>query len=38
MKLSVFINPEHEPGDDLSRRLHEHVEQVQLARSPGSAA
>ena len=35
MRLTLFINPEHRPGDSLSRRLSEHVEQVKLARQLG---
>ena len=35
MRLTLFINPEHHPGDALDRRLAEHVEQVRLARQAG---
>ena len=35
LKLSVFVNPEHAPGDDFERRMAEHIEQVELARSLG---
>ncbi|MBM3345079.1 MAG: LLM class flavin-dependent oxidoreductase [Betaproteobacteria bacterium] len=35
MRLTLFINTEHRPNDDLGRRLAEHVEQVRLARQLG---
>ncbi|MGB3187653.1 MAG: LLM class flavin-dependent oxidoreductase [Ornithinimicrobium sp.] len=35
MNLTLFINPEHDPGDDLGGRLAEHVEQVAIARKMG---
>jgi alkanesulfonate monooxygenase SsuD/methylene tetrahydromethanopterin reductase-like flavin-dependent oxidoreductase (luciferase family) len=35
MKLTLFINPEHPPGDALDRRFAEHVEQVRTARQAG---
>jgi alkanesulfonate monooxygenase SsuD/methylene tetrahydromethanopterin reductase-like flavin-dependent oxidoreductase (luciferase family) len=35
MRLTLFINPEHAPGDALDRRLAEHVEQVTVARAAG---
>lgn len=33
MQLSLFVNPEHPPQDDLRRRIAEHVEQVEAARA-----
>ncbi len=35
MKMSLFINPEHRPGDSMPERLQDHVEQVRLARQLG---
>lgn len=35
MNLTLFINPEHPPGDPLSQRFAEHVEQVRVARRAG---
>lgn len=35
LSLSVFINPEHAPGDNFATRMSEHIEQVSLARSLG---
>lgn len=35
MQLSLFVNPEHPPQDDLRRRVAEHVEQVGMARALG---
>jgi alkanesulfonate monooxygenase SsuD/methylene tetrahydromethanopterin reductase-like flavin-dependent oxidoreductase (luciferase family) len=35
VKLTLFINPEHRPGDPLGQRLAEHVEQVRVARQAG---
>jgi alkanesulfonate monooxygenase SsuD/methylene tetrahydromethanopterin reductase-like flavin-dependent oxidoreductase (luciferase family) len=35
VKLTLFINPEHPPGDAVGRRLAEHAEQVRLARQAG---
>src|SRR5262245_22619726 len=35
MKLTLFVNPEHSPGDPLARRLAEHAEQVRVARQAG---
>ena len=35
MRLTLFINPEHAPGDALDKRLAEHVEQVAVAREAG---
>jgi len=35
MKLTLFVNPEHPPGDPLARRLAEHAEQVRGARQAG---
>jgi alkanesulfonate monooxygenase SsuD/methylene tetrahydromethanopterin reductase-like flavin-dependent oxidoreductase (luciferase family) len=35
MRLTLFINPEHPPGDPLDVRLAEHVEQVSIARASG---
>ena len=35
MKLTLFINPEHPPGDAVGRRLAEHAEQVRVARQAG---
>lgn len=35
MRLTLFINPEHAPGDRIDRRLAEHVQQVSLARQLG---
>lgn len=35
MRLTLFINPEHAPGDALDQRLAEHVEQVTVAREAG---
>jgi len=35
MRLTLFINPEHPPGDPLDVRLAEHVQQVSLARTGG---
>ena len=35
MKLTLFINPEHPPGDSLDRRFAEHLEQVRVARQAG---
>jgi alkanesulfonate monooxygenase SsuD/methylene tetrahydromethanopterin reductase-like flavin-dependent oxidoreductase (luciferase family) len=33
--LTLFVNPEHPPGDALARRVAEHVEQVRVARQAG---
>ncbi|WP_211697806.1 LLM class flavin-dependent oxidoreductase [Mycobacterium spongiae] len=33
--MTLFINPEHRPGDPLDVRLAEHVEQVTTARAAG---
>ncbi len=35
MRLTLFINPEHPPGDPLDQRLAEHLEQVRVARQAG---
>src|SRR5215475_11753710 len=35
MKLTLFINPEHPPGDSLAQRFAEHAEQVRVARQAG---
>lgn len=35
MRLTLFINPEHPPGDSAGRRFAEHVEQVRVARQAG---
>lgn len=35
MKLTLFINPQHPPGDSLARRFAEHAEQVRGARQAG---
>ncbi len=35
MRLTLFINPEHPPGDRLDVRLAEHIEQVSIARAGG---
>lgn len=35
VQLTLFINPEHPPGDPLDARLAEHVEQVRVARASG---
>ena len=35
MRLHLFISAEHRPGDDMARRMAEHVEQVRLARQGG---
>lgn len=35
MNLTLFINPEHRPGDDLALRISEHAEQVRVARAAG---
>ena len=35
MRLTLFINPEHPPGDPLAQRFAEHLEQVRLARQAG---
>ena len=35
MKLTLFVNPEHPPGEPLARGFAEHVEQVRLARQAG---
>ena len=35
MRLTLFINPEHRPGDPLAERLAEHLEQVRVARQAG---
>ncbi|MGB0878034.1 MAG: hypothetical protein ACPGXI_13390, partial [Mycobacterium sp.] len=35
MQLTLFINPEHSPGDRLNVRLAEHIEQVSIARAGG---
>jgi alkanesulfonate monooxygenase SsuD/methylene tetrahydromethanopterin reductase-like flavin-dependent oxidoreductase (luciferase family) len=35
MKLTLFINPEHPPGDPLDVRFAEHLEQVRKARQAG---
>jgi alkanesulfonate monooxygenase SsuD/methylene tetrahydromethanopterin reductase-like flavin-dependent oxidoreductase (luciferase family) len=35
LRLTLFINPEHRPSDDLSVKVDEHLEQVRLARSLG---
>ncbi|HUA54013.1 MAG TPA: LLM class flavin-dependent oxidoreductase [Candidatus Sulfotelmatobacter sp.] len=35
MRLTLFINPEHRPGDALDRRMAEHLEQVRVARQAG---
>lgn len=35
MRLSYFLNPEHPAGSNLTTRLNEHLEQVQLARDAG---
>ena len=35
MRLTLFINPEHAPGDALHKRLAEHVEQVTVAHEAG---
>ena len=35
MKLTLFINPEHRPGDDLGERFAEHAEQVRVAQQAG---
>jgi len=35
MDLTLFINPEHRPGEALSKRFAEHAEQVRVARAAG---
>jgi alkanesulfonate monooxygenase SsuD/methylene tetrahydromethanopterin reductase-like flavin-dependent oxidoreductase (luciferase family) len=35
MKLTLFLNTEHEPNAPLAQRLAEHVEQIRLARQAG---
>jgi len=35
VKLTLFVNPEHPPGDSLGQRFAEHVEQVRVARQAG---
>jgi len=35
VQLTLFINPEHSPGDRLNVRLAEHIEQVSIARAGG---
>ncbi len=35
MKLTLFINPEHQPGGALPARFAEHIEQVAVARQAG---
>jgi alkanesulfonate monooxygenase SsuD/methylene tetrahydromethanopterin reductase-like flavin-dependent oxidoreductase (luciferase family) len=35
MHLTLFINPEHAPGESLDVRIAEHVEQVSAARKSG---
>ncbi|WP_028478969.1 LLM class flavin-dependent oxidoreductase [Nocardia sp. CNY236] len=35
MRLTLFVNPEHPPGDPLATRLAEHFEQVAIARDTG---
>ena len=35
MRLSYFLNPEHPADSNLTTRLNEHLEQVQLARDAG---
>jgi alkanesulfonate monooxygenase SsuD/methylene tetrahydromethanopterin reductase-like flavin-dependent oxidoreductase (luciferase family) len=35
MKLTLFVNPEHPPGDPLQVRMAEHLEQVRKARQAG---
>ena len=35
MKLTLFINAEHQEDDDLARRFAEHTEQVRVARDVG---
>lgn len=35
VQFSLFISAEHKPGEDLARRLNDHVEQVRLAKQAG---
>lgn len=35
MNLTLFINPEHPKGDNLGRKVNEHLEQARLARALG---
>jgi alkanesulfonate monooxygenase SsuD/methylene tetrahydromethanopterin reductase-like flavin-dependent oxidoreductase (luciferase family) len=35
MRLTLFINPEHPPGDPLEQRFADHLEQVRIAREAG---
>ena len=35
MKLTLFINPEHPPGDPMAAKFAEHLEQVRAARNAG---
>jgi alkanesulfonate monooxygenase SsuD/methylene tetrahydromethanopterin reductase-like flavin-dependent oxidoreductase (luciferase family) len=35
MTLTLFINPEHRPGDPLAQRFADHAEQVRVARQAG---
>lgn len=35
MKLTLFINPEHPPGDSLIQRFADNAEQVRVAREAG---
>lgn len=35
MNLTLFVNPEHRPGDSLAVRFGEHAEQVRVARQAG---